>query len=107
MSSSSSRPANDVEGVRVDVLVQVLAHDERVAERAEIRLQIGDRLTRRGVGQIELQMTVEPGDEGRGVVADRRGEVVDRLREFVIRCEPRSVTGEIASHSRRSRSGAR
>ena len=79
ISSSSLAPGNDVEGMRVDVLVQVFAHDERVPERAEVRLQVGDRLTRRGVGQVELQMTVEPGNEGRGVVADRRGEVVDRL----------------------------
>ena len=42
----------DVERMRVDVLVQVLAHDERVPERAEIGLQIGDRLARRGVGQV-------------------------------------------------------
>ena len=52
--------------MRVDVLVQVFAHDERVAERAEIGLQIGDRLTRRGVGQGELQMTVEPATKGAG-----------------------------------------
>ena len=51
--------------MRVDVLVQVFAHDERVAERAEVRLQVGDWLAGDGVAQRKLQVSVETGDEGR------------------------------------------
>src|ERR1043166_3552903 len=53
------RLRDDVERMRVDVLGHVLAHDQRVAERAEIRLQIGDRLSGRRVRQVIRHVAVE------------------------------------------------
>jgi hypothetical protein len=43
--------------MRVDVIEHVLAHDQRVAERAEVGLQIGDRPARARVFEIEDQMS--------------------------------------------------
>jgi hypothetical protein len=87
---------NNIERVRVDVLVEVLAHDERVTERAKVGLEICDRLLRERVGQHKLEMPVEPGDKWRRIVADSRREIVDCLTGFDVRYEPRRVAGEIA-----------
>ena len=67
--------------MRVDVIRHVFAHDQRVAESAEIGLQVGDRPAGGGVGQVKGEMAVQADDERRGIVGDRRGDVAHRLRQ--------------------------
>ncbi len=45
--------------MRVDVARHVLAHDQRVPERAEIRLQVGDGTFGRRVGQMKRQVPIQ------------------------------------------------
>src|SRR6185436_1163021 len=82
------------------VLVEVLAHDERVAERPQVGLEVRDRTAGRAVGQRELQVAVESGRERGGIVADRCREVVDRLAPARLEGEPRGITREVPGVAR-------
>ena len=90
----------------VDVVHHVLAHDQRVPEGPEIRLQVGDRPASAAIGQQELEMAVEAGDERLRIERDRGREISHRLGEVRIRREPcptrRQVAGEASGHDRMS-----
>ena len=59
----------------------VVAHDQRVAERAEIGLEIGYRLSVAASVRLYVRWPCSPACSGLGIEFDARGDAVQRLLE--------------------------
>ena len=84
----------------MDIVHHVLAHDERVPERTEIGLKIGDRTPRAGFCQVVREMAVQARRKHRRIVGNRRGNVVHRFRQDRIGLEMCAPGGKVAGVTR-------
>ena len=85
-------PHHEVDGMGVHITLQVLAHQQHVAELAEVGLQIGDGTAGRRVGQIEVEMHVLARESAAADRTTRRGDVARALAEACCRAQRRALS---------------
>src|SRR5437870_8414402 len=83
-------------GMGVHIVPHVLAEDERVAEGAEIRLEIGDRPAALRIGQREGEVCELTFDERRRLELQMRDDRANGLVHVHVRRETRRLRFEIA-----------
>ncbi len=78
------------------ITLQVLAHQQHMAELTQVSLQISDGAACARIGQIKTQMGVLACRRLRRIEREARRDIRSTLREDQVRRQARTVIGEVA-----------